>query len=369
MDEWRSFHVYYTNPDRILLECIAPLLRSFKADLNLCFWERHYAGGPHIRARFKGDDPQLTMVEQRFVTAVESYLAEFPSVPVSSYSAEDARRLLEVEGEAYQRGDLEYRVNVIRPCTYQRLNSHFIQGPGLQFLHEFLHDSNPVSEAILKDSAAKRNHLLRMYFLNALVSLGSLARGSVSFKSHWSGFAAAFPNNAATQRIRDSFEKQQHAIIAAMLEVQRRYDSQDFSGDPILQEWHTLLQRYREKSLAILQAGEPIGLTIGPEEIRKYRDSLANQNEPNEFIQVLLKDERFVASFHHEKALAGPRALTNLLYMIIPTVGLTVLDRMAFCYYAHRAVETYFQCDLTDVLRETIAVFVGGAARTPAPNA
>src|SRR5262249_23221801 len=246
MNEWRSFHVYYTHPDRILLECIAPLLRSFKADLNLCFWERHYAGGPHIRARFYGDPSSLATAEQRLLTAVESYLECFPSAAVSSYSAEDARRLLEMEGEAYEPDDLEYRVNVIQQRPYQRLNSRFLQGSSLQLLHEFLHDSNPMSEAILKEPRRKRHHLLRMYFLKALVSLGSLTRGSVSFKSHWSGFAAAFPNHAAVQRIRDSFEQQQHAIIATMLEVQRRYDASDFSGDPILQRWLVLLQKYGE---------------------------------------------------------------------------------------------------------------------------
>ena len=362
MNEWRSFHVYYTNPDRILLECIAPLLRSFKADLNLCFWERHYAGGPHIRARFYGEPSSLTTVEQRFLTAVESYLESFPSAALPSYSAEDARQLLEMESEAYEPDDLEYRVNVIQQRPYQRLNSRFIQGSALQLLHEFLHDSNPVSEAILKEPRAKRHHLLRMYFLNALVSLGSLARGSVSFKSHWSGFAAEFPNHAATERIRSSFEQQQHAITATMLEVQRRYDARDFSGDPILQHWLVLLQQYGEKSRAILQAGEPISLTVKPEEIREYRDSLGRKGDPSEFMQVLLQDERFIAAFRHEPALAWPRALTNLLYMIIPMVGLTVLDRMALCYYAHRAVEIHFRCDLTDVLRETIAAVMGRRA-------
>ena len=355
MAEWRAYHVYYTNTDRILLECIAPLLHCLERDVELCFWERHYAGGPHIRVRFHADPASLNSVSTQFLAAVENYLELFPSETISGYSADDARRLLEMEGEAYQPDDLTYRTNAVCQRPYQRLNSRYIQGKGLELLHEFMHDSNPLSEAILKDPTAKLDHLLRMYFLNALFATGSLVHGSVSYKSHWSGFAASFTNPELPERIRASFETQQEAIISTMLEVQRRYKARDFSSDPALQQWFGLLQRYGEKAMAILRSGEQISMTMTSEEIRKYRESFAQKSGSNEFMMVLLEDERFIAAFRHEAALAWPRVLTNLLYMVIPTLGLTVLDRMALCYFAHCAVELHFQCDLTDTLRSTIA--------------
>src|SRR5262249_31684505 len=162
-----------------------------------------------------------------------------------------------------------------------------------------------------------------------------LMHGSVSFKSHWSGFAASFTNSAVPECIQSSFEKQREPIISTMLEIQQRYKTRDFSGDPILREWFVLLQRYGEKAEAILRNGGQISITMTPEEIRKYRESFAQKSEPNEFMLVLLEDERFIAAFRHEPALAWPRALTNLLYMVLPTLGLTVLDRMALCYFVH----------------------------------
>src|SRR5262249_54254096 len=149
-------------------------------------------------------------------------------------------------------------------------------------------------------------------------------------------------------------------------EIQQRYKTRDFSGDPILREWFVLLQRYGEKAEAILRNGGQISITMTPEEIRKYRESFAQKSEPNEFMLVLLEDERFIAAFRHEPALAWPRALTNLLYMVLPTLGLTVLDRMALCYFVHRAVEIHFQCDLTNVLRSTVAAVLskGAAGRS-----
>jgi hypothetical protein len=102
--------------------------------------------------------------------------------------------------------------------------------------------------------------------------------------------------------------------------------------------------------------GAQISSTMTKDEVSKYRESLKEHGqEENEFMQTLLSDERFVAAFSHEQTLAWPRVLINLLYMIIPALGLTVLDKMALCYFAHRAVEIHFECDLTDVLRNNIS--------------
>lgn len=359
MQEWRSYHVYYTDLDRLLLECVGPFLRSLDGRLSLFFWERHFAGGPHLRVRFRGTATDLNAIAESFVATVEEYLQLYPSNPISNYSMNDARQMLEMEAEEYEPASLEYRVNAVSQQPYQRLKSRFVQGQGLELLHEFLHDSNLLSEKILENSSAKRDALLRLYFLNALFPHGDIRQGSVSFKSHWSGFAASFPSRPVVDRIRSSFEEQKDLIIFTMLEVKRDFERSDFSRDPILREWMILLDHYGQKATAILGSGEQISATMTPDEVRKYRKSLAEGAvEPNEFMKVLLEDERFVAAFRHEQAFAWPRVLTNLLYMMVPALGLTVLDKMALCYFAHRAVEAHFRCDLTEILRNNIAKVV-----------
>ncbi|HEY4905015.1 MAG TPA: lantibiotic dehydratase C-terminal domain-containing protein [Candidatus Sulfotelmatobacter sp.] len=355
MDEWRSYHVYYTDIDRLLLECIGPCLRTLDGSLSMYFWERHYAGGRHVRVRFRGSVADLNVVGKQFVSAVQRYLELYPSARLTNYSSDDARQMLEMEGEVYDPDDLNYRINAICEQQYQRLKSRYVQGEGLELLHEFLHDSNALTVAMLKDPAAKLDNLLSLFFLNALFVDGGLQQGSVSYKSHWSGFAATFGGRPIIERIRRSFEEQKDSIIARMLEVQDAYSRRNFSHQPVLAEWHRLLDKYGRKAKVLLSSGVQISFTMTPHEIRGYRDFVGQHaHEKSEFMQVLLEDERFVAAFRHEQSLAWPRVLVNLLYMIVPALGLTILDRMALCYFAHRGVETHLQCDLTDVLRTTI---------------
>jgi hypothetical protein len=304
-------------------------------------------------------ESDLWKVCREFQDGVDAYLALFPSNPISSYSSEDARQMLEMESEAYEPCDLVYRVNAVLERPYQRLKSRFVEGEGLHLLHEFLQDSNALIETMLENPAAKRDHLLRLYFLNALFPHANLVEGAVSFKSHWSGFAASFVNRKIIERIRTSYEQQREGIISIMLEVQHGYRQRNFSDGGILDGWLGLLERFGDKARAVLRTGAQISFTMTAEEVRAYRHSLSHAPEPNLFMQVLLEDERFLAAFRHEQSLAWPRVLTNLLYMIIPALGLTILDRMALCYFAHRAVEDHFKCDLTNVLRKTISRVLG----------
>ena len=43
---------------------------------------------------------------------------------------------------------------------------------------------------------------------------------------------------------------------------------------------------------------------------------------------------------------------------LISVLGLRFVDKLALCYYAHRIIEEHFNCDLTDILRTTMAFVV-----------
>lgn len=49
--EWRNYQIYYTDVDRLIVECAAPLTDRLRPATRTAFWERHYAGGPHLRVR------------------------------------------------------------------------------------------------------------------------------------------------------------------------------------------------------------------------------------------------------------------------------------------------------------------------------
>jgi hypothetical protein len=286
---------------------------------------------------------------------VRGYLKQWPSDPVGHYSRSAAKQMLEMEKEPYELADLNYQVNSISQKTYHRVESPLLEGLGLQLLHEFLCESNRFAEAILRQRTRKLEYLLRLYFMNELYPDGDAIRGALSFKSHWSGFAAGFPCRMVIERIRATFEAQKEWIMSVLEEVHKDYVHGIALADPITTKWLSLLARYDRKATTLLRSGVRFANTMTFDQVRSYRDFLkTNGHERNEFMDLLLEDERFVPAFDHDEGLARRRVLTNLLYMIIPAIGLTVIHKMAGCYFAYRAVEAYYKRDLTDVLRDTI---------------
>jgi hypothetical protein len=262
---------------------------------------------------------------------------------------------MEMEQEPFDADDLDYRINMISERPYRRLQDGTLKRAGLELLHEFLRDSNPFIETILKTPDRKRDLLLRLYFVTALFTSGDLMSGCVSFKSHWEGFAALCQNRAIVEKIRGSFYSQKALITTIMEETATSYNGRDFSQEPILADWLALLSRFGKKARQLLREGQQINETMTLDEIRRFRDALVqHEAENSEFMELLFRDERFLSAFSSHMRLAWPRVLINLLYMMVPALGLTSVDRIALCYYAHRAVETAFQCDLTNILRSNI---------------
>jgi hypothetical protein len=359
MNEWRSYHVYYSQVDSLVLKCIGPFLRTVKSSLNMYFWERHYAGGAHVRVRFCGSRESLDAVIGTFLPTVQDYLKKFPSPALAKYSAEQAAQLLEMEGEAAEPSELEYRVNSICQWPYRRLESRFVTKAGLELMHEFLRDSNFLAEMILRQPERKRENLLRLYFLVCLFPDGKMVAGAVSFKSHWEGFAATFKSRAVVDRIRASFDDQKDAIMGTMEGVIDSCRRQNQSQDPILAAWLALLREYGDKAMVILGQGEQINYTMDVDESRQYAQAIREQQvEASDFVDSLFADPRFLQAFRHDLGLAWPRVLINFLYLIVSAAGLTMIDKMALCYFAHRAVETRFDCSLNEMLRENIASVV-----------
>jgi 5'(3')-deoxyribonucleotidase len=356
---WHNYHIYYSDLNRLLLECVYPLLQGYDQRLQLCFWERHYARGPHLRVRMRAEQHIVDGIAGEFESQVKRYLISNPSVPIPIYSPEKAKLMLEIE-EGVVEEDLSYCVNQILAHSYQRLHHHLASEDAADLLEHFLHDSMPLIVAILRSSRSVKEELLRLYFVHALLVTGDLPSGCVAYKSHWEGFAAFMPVRQVVSRIRDQYVRSQSLIDDLMLQVLEDYTQERIGRDPILGLWQALASQYKARTLEVLSLGRHITHQFNSvEEVRVSRSRLlGSMLEDSPFVRALFRDDRFMASIQFHNDFLWPRVLTNLLYQVVAGAGLPMLDKMSLCYFAHRAAETRWNCDLTNILNDTIETIV-----------
>lgn len=372
MSSWRSYHAHSSELDRLILDCVHPALERHRGQLERAFWERHYAGGPHLRVRLRGDRAGLDAASGDLVAATERFLAEHPSPDLEGYSEERAAALLEREGVPAGLEDLRYRNNVVLARPYRRRELFTGAPDALELAEDFRHETGPLVVEILRGPHPKLEAVLRLYFLKALFgSGGDIRRGSVAWKSHWEGFAAGFPSTELLERIGEAYERDRERIHALMDEVLDLHRRGALGEDPVLERWHRILDSFSRRIRRLLDEGrEILRQPATPEAARELRERvLGSLKRESSFVSRFWADERFIASLRHEPRFQVPRALTNLLYLLVPAVGLTPLDKMALCYYAHRPVEERFGCDLEALLESNVAEVVERHARNVAAGA
>lgn len=355
MGDWRNYQIYYTDLDGLITRCVYPALRTVAPSLEKCFFERHHAGGAHLRVRFRGDKPTLERVGEGFVTNVRAFLKEHPSQPTGSYSPERARELMKIQGEEANEEELQYRVNTIAERPYHRLRHQLASDEAASLLEDFLGDCMGIVYEVLTGERPRTDALLGLFFLQALYVGGSLPAGSVSYKAHWEGFAAGFSSRTTIDGIRSSYERNRESIRNLMLSIHESVQQGRPLADPLFAKWHDLLVRYRRRTETALHQGVSITRQPTWAEARDAKERVLDaMREDSAFMRTLLKDERFLALFQFEEKLLWPRVLTNLLYMMVSAAGVNMIGRMALCYFAFRSVEEHYACDLTSILERTI---------------
>lgn len=356
MGDWRNYHIYYTDLDRLIIDCVNPVLERHAEHLENCFWERHYAGGPHLRVRLHGSAIDVSKMASELVVEATSYMTRFPSAPQANYSAELAKKMIEMENEPSDLADLVFRVNEIHERPYQRLNHRLVSDEAAHLLEDFLHDSMPVVAVILRAPAPKLEQMLRLYFVDALFGSEDLPHGCVSFKSHWEGLAMNFSNLRLNERIESNYAQNRERIRELMLGVKEHFENSTIEKDPVLKGWVDILVPYGERARTVLESGQHVTPQYGTiDNVRLAKQDLEERMWQNSnFLHTLYGDERFLALVQYEPNFLAPRVLTNLLYRLVALVGLNVIDKMALCYYSHRIVEDHFQCDITEILKENM---------------
>lgn len=102
---WHGLHIhYYTSPDLLLSESIAPAVASRRgAGLSRWFFLRYWKGGPHVRLRLLLDEASEGPTLRAVRTEIGDYLARRPSTGQLPDVIKDSLRMLaRLEGDDEQ---------------------------------------------------------------------------------------------------------------------------------------------------------------------------------------------------------------------------------------------------------------------------
>lgn len=356
MTRWNNYHIYYTNINELILSCLEPFFSLQKWEGMQYFWERHYVGGAHLRLRFTASSECLSKFDAGLVCHVHNFQRAHPSAPVRTYSAAKCRQMLLLDGEDPSPDQYRYRVNEICPMPYQRLTHALPSETTVSIIEDFLQDVRPLAVWTISQPNAVRLNVLRLYFWTALLLCREFPSGSVSYKSHWSGFAASCRHRALIDRIRHSYDDHKEQLAEIMCQVRARYRETTIALPDDLAEWQSLINKYTLRVNVEIRKGVELTPRMkSVVDVRLGREWVSrNTVEESDFLNLLYRNDVNLLLLGENHGMMVARVLTNLLYLYVPLVGMNFLDKMCLCYYAYRTVEDYFQCNLTDIANDTL---------------
>lgn len=357
MSKWLNFHIHYSNLDRLILECVQPLMQSVKEEYERSFWERHFAGGRNLMLRVLPKSRKKKKLREKISQAVEDFIAVNPSKDQDNYDPEMMRLLLLSESEDPDKYDLSYRNNTIIEAPYDRKKSKFVSEDAVLLQEYFYADISPLIVSVLGSGADRMTEILKLYFLHALMLKGNYPEGCISFKSHWEGFLMGCKKhemNAFLENIDAFFVKKREEIYSLMLFVKDRYDKKDFSSDPNLNLWFTIESKYLALAEEWLESGKKICMSWDEEDIDRKKELAPETSEYSDFLTKMYENRDFMLSMVNDMRFNRNRVMTNLLYLVVTAVGLPALNKFLLCFLSHKAVEEYYECDSMVILNEII---------------
>ncbi|MEM9556683.1 MAG: lantibiotic dehydratase C-terminal domain-containing protein [Acidobacteriota bacterium] len=360
MNAWRALYLHTTDLDRLVLDFLHPFFARHGMELRRAVWERHSAGGPHLRVRIEGTPEALERVGTALYAEATAYFAAHPSGDLETYSPERSRALLEREGASYDDDELVYRNNEVVERPWPPPVSAFLSPEAADLVDDFHNELGPLEHAILADTRPRREVALRLYFLHAHLVTGDVLTGSVSWKSHWEGFFSTFPSAELLERIGQSYEASREWIRGHLHEVDALASEGRLAEDPILAGWAALMHRYEARVRRELEAAHVFTFQAGSSDEAASLRSTMQQHlvRDSRFVRTFWSDDRFLTSIGDEIAFQVPRVLVNLFYHLVARVGLSPLDKMALCHHVTRAVEEDRGRDLQEVLEHNIAAVI-----------
>ncbi|MEM9293600.1 MAG: lantibiotic dehydratase C-terminal domain-containing protein [Acidobacteriota bacterium] len=353
---WQAFHVHYSQLDQLILDFVTPFFELHGGALERCFWERHYAGGRNLRIRLGGEPESLRRIGDALVIEAQAYLDAHPSPDQEGYSEETAAQLLQREGLDPAKEDLTYRNNQVVEGRYPIHQEVFASPQAAQIVDDFRHDVMPLVTSILRDSGSRWRTVLQLYFVHSIAAAGEIKAGSVSWKSHWEGFAAGHPSVQVVERIRQDYKERREEILGILQETLDLEAKDELGDHPLVGQWWHLMRSYRQRVHREVASGVKFTGEHQDDDAAREAGEAAIQGmrRDSEFVRTMWSSERFLTAMKHESSFQVPRVLVNLFYSVLPMLGIRPIDKMVLCHHVHRAVEEHYGCDLLDTFRETV---------------
>ncbi|MEM6335499.1 MAG: lantibiotic dehydratase C-terminal domain-containing protein [Bacteroidota bacterium] len=354
---WTSYALYYTDLDRLLVDCVGPALEAVDGDLDKAFWIRHYAGGRHLRVHLSGPAEAREHAAAHLIAEAERYMAEQPSEPVTDYDPEAAEKLMRYEEAEADHFDLTYRVNEIQPIEYKTSKERFESEAASVLLEDFYTGVRPIILDVLRDvvynDGDKRLHALRLYAVHSLVVSRGYGQGCVSFMSHWEGFRLTNPPGVI-KSIEQAYTNHRDLIIGTMQEVLDWYEGPRDDSEPILLAWGRFESGVLRRAFKDVQDGHMLVSHANVDSWSYVRNALDKTEEKSEFLEAMYANSQFCESMRYNDSFTVTRVGVNLLYVLIASLGLNVLDKYTLCHAAQRAAQEAFGEDLVGYLRTNI---------------
>ncbi|MEV4613544.1 lantibiotic dehydratase C-terminal domain-containing protein [Kitasatospora sp. NPDC049258] len=208
-----SAHVHrHDDHDRILLEAVAPLADSLRAEglVRGFFYLRYWEGGPHLRVRLLSAPGRADQVRDRLVDALGGYLRERPStrrIDPDAYR-QVARTIAEFEGHhAYD--SRIHPADTIRFVPYPPEHASFGVGAALTLVESHFDLSTRVALATLARPGSGRQGAALAMTISLLAALAEGTAGRLVRGVPGGGGPAAFDRaeaEATHRRLRPELE-------------------------------------------------------------------------------------------------------------------------------------------------------------------
>jgi hypothetical protein len=283
-------------------------------------------------------------------------MAKHPAQADTKYKVSAVREFAETEEESYEEEDLVYRVNESFLARYEYAERTGIGAVRRTVIEKFHVDATNLATQVLRSDEHFCDVLFKMYVGQALYTNTKLEYGCVTYKSHWSGFAATCPNRALIALVQSTYIDRSTELHQMLQEVINWRSGIGEDSTNVLENWYAILKKYE----GISESYEKEGVRITPAvqtlaESKSRKEWLDRHTlEPNPLLDLLYSSEKHLMRLGADQGVSQIRVMTNILYLFTTMVGGTYLDKMMLCYYVHRAVEDTVGCDLTDILRGTL---------------
>jgi thiopeptide-type bacteriocin biosynthesis protein len=215
---WHSLHIhYYTSPDLLLVESIAPVVASCRSThLSQWFFLRYWKGGPHVRLRLLLDEATEGATLRAVRSEIGEYLVQHPSTgPLPEVIKDSLRMLARFEADDEQSQEI-VPDNTVRFHPYEPEYNRYGGKLGVALAESLFEASSDIVLEVLKIISETPTRRLGISFAMMLAGLRGAGLTETSMADFLVGYyrfwARYLPDNIAASWAAGLEEKQRSLL-------------------------------------------------------------------------------------------------------------------------------------------------------------